>query len=98
VPIKNADGTYNTNNPYITTPTNPLQDITNTTNETNLTRTLGNIYLEYKILQGLTLRVTGGADLFNTKQNYYAPSNTSGGYASVGVRLGWNSVFHFLAE
>jgi len=33
----------------------------------------------------LTLKVTGGVDLFNTKQNYYAPSNTSGGYASGGV-------------
>ena len=84
VPIKNADGSYNTNNSFITTPTNPVKDIATTTNETNLTRTLGNIYLEYKILSGLTLKVTGGADLFNTKQNYYAPSNTSGGYASSG--------------
>jgi TonB-dependent starch-binding outer membrane protein SusC len=85
VPIKNANGSYNTNNPYLTTPTNPLQDIANTTNQSNLTRTLGNIYLEYKILSGLTLKVTGGVDLFNTKQNYYAPSNTSGGYASGGL-------------
>ncbi len=84
VPIKNADGSYNINNPYITTPTNPLQDIYSTTNETNITRTLGNLFLEYKILSELTLKVTGGADLFNTKQNYYAPSNTSGGYASSG--------------
>ncbi len=84
VPIKNADGSYNTSNPYLTTPTNPIQDINTTTNETNLTRTLGNIYLEYKILSELTLKVTGGADLFNTKQNYYAPSKTSGGYASNG--------------
>jgi TonB-linked SusC/RagA family outer membrane protein len=84
VPIKNANGTYNTVNPYITTPTNPIQDITNTTNETNITRTLGNLYLEYKILNGLTLKVTGGVDLFNTKQNYYAPTNTSAGYASGG--------------
>jgi TonB-dependent starch-binding outer membrane protein SusC len=85
VPIKNPDGSYNTNNPYLTTPTNPLQDIATTTNQSNLTRTLGNIYLEYKILTGLTLKVTGGVDLFNTKQNYYAPSKTSGGYASGGV-------------
>ena len=84
VPITNADGSYYTKNPYITTPTNPIQDIKTTTNGTNLTRTLANIYLEYKILSELTLKVTGGADLFNTKQNYYAPSNTSGGYASSG--------------
>jgi TonB-dependent starch-binding outer membrane protein SusC len=85
VQIKNPNGSYNTNNPYLTTPTNPLQDIATTTNQSNLTRTLGNIYLEYKILTGLTLKVTAGVDLFNTKQNYYAPSNTSGGYASNGV-------------
>ena len=85
IPIKNPDGSYNTNNPYLTTPTNPLKDIATTTNQSNLIRTLGNIYLEYKILSGLTLKVTGGVDLFNTKQNYYAPSNTSGGYASGGV-------------
>jgi TonB-linked SusC/RagA family outer membrane protein len=84
VPIKNANGSYNKNNPYLTTPTNPLQDITNTTNESNLTRTLGNVYLEYKVLKELTLKITGGVDLFNNKQNYYAPSNTSGGYASGG--------------
>jgi TonB-dependent starch-binding outer membrane protein SusC len=35
-------------------------------------------------LNGLTLKVTGGVDLFNTKQNYYAPTNTSAGYASGG--------------
>jgi TonB-dependent starch-binding outer membrane protein SusC len=84
VPIKNANGSYNTNNPYLTTPTNPLEDIATTTNQTNLTRTLGNLYLEYRIVKDLTLKVTGGADLFNTKQNYYAPSTTSGGYASSG--------------
>jgi TonB-dependent starch-binding outer membrane protein SusC len=85
ITIYGANGKYNTVNPYLTTPTNPIQDITATTNQSNLVRTLGNIYLEYKILSGLTLKVTGGVDLFNTKQNYYAPSNTSGGYASVGV-------------
>jgi TonB-dependent starch-binding outer membrane protein SusC len=84
VPIKNANGSYNTNNPYITTPTNPLQDIATTTNQSNLTRTLGNVYLEYKLLRELTLKVTGGVDLFNTKQNYYAPSTTSAGYANGG--------------
>ena len=83
-PIKNPDGSYNTSNPYITTPTNPLKDIETTTNESNITRTLGNLYLEYKIFKELTLKVTGGVDLFNTKQNYYAPSTTSGGYASRG--------------
>jgi TonB-linked SusC/RagA family outer membrane protein len=83
-PIWNADGSYNTTSPYNPTPTNPLQDITATTNTTTLTRVLGNVAGEYKLLTDLTLKVTAGVDLLNTAQDYYAPSNTSGGYAASG--------------
>ena len=83
-PITNPNGTYYTNSPYIPTPTNPLQDITETTNTTTLTRILGNVAGEYKILTDLTLKVTAGVDILNTVQDYYAPSNTSGGYADQG--------------
>jgi TonB-linked SusC/RagA family outer membrane protein len=100
--IKNPDGSYNTSNPYIATPTNPLQDITATTNATTLTRVLGNVAGEYKLLEGLVLKVTGGVDILNTAQDYYAPSNTgspagsstgyaASGYASIGAgnELSW---------
>jgi TonB-linked SusC/RagA family outer membrane protein len=94
-PIRNADGTFNTSNPFNASPTNPLQDITATTNTALLTRTLANIAGEYKLLNDLTLKVTVGADLLNTTQDYYAPSYTSSpagsangysaqGYASIG--------------
>ena len=94
-PIKNGDGTYNTTSPYTTTPTNPLQDIVATTNRSYLTRVMGSASAEYKLLKELVLKITGGVDILNTKQNYYAPSYTSspagsnngytvGGYASVG--------------
>jgi len=82
--IKNDDGTYNMTSPYSATPTNALQDIVTTTNRTYLTRYLGNVSAEYKILKELTLKITGGADLLNTKQNYYAPSYTTAGYAAGG--------------
>lgn len=93
--IKNADGTYNTTSPYSANPTNPIQDIVSTINKTYLRRILGNAALEYKLFKDLTLKVTGGADLINTKQNYYSPSYagspgggssgySAGGYASVG--------------
>jgi TonB-linked SusC/RagA family outer membrane protein len=93
--IRNTDGSYNTSSPYTTTPTNPLQDIVATTNRSGITRVLGNISGEYKLLSNLVLKITGGVDLLNTKQNYYAPSYTAapagsstgysaGGYASVG--------------
>lgn len=107
-PIRNADGTYytaadpffsvinNTTQPYTT---NPLQDITATINRTILTRFLGNFSAEYKLTKELLLKVTGGADFLNAKQNYFAPNFTASpggagglstgagvnGYASVGV-------------
>ncbi|TDW99233.1 SusC/RagA family TonB-linked outer membrane protein [Dinghuibacter silviterrae] len=85
VPIYNADGSFYVKSPYLTTPTNPLQDIEATTNQSNIVRTLGNFAAEYKLLKDLTLKETIGADLLYTKQNYYAPSYTSAGYASSGV-------------
>ena len=84
VPIYNANGTYNTNNVYLTTPTNPLEDIATTTNQSNINRTLGNFFAEYRLLKDLTLKVTAGVDQINTKQNYYAPSTTANGYAVQG--------------
>jgi TonB-linked SusC/RagA family outer membrane protein len=93
-PIKNANGSYNTTNPLIS-PTNPIQDLTSTINQSNVTRILGNIAGEYKITKDLLLKITGGADLLNVRQNYYSPSYagspagsgtgyTTSGYAAVG--------------
>lgn len=97
VPIKNADGSYNvTNNPYATSVNgyvpNPINDLENTTNETNLNRILTSLFGEYKITKKLTAKVAVSGDVLNTKQNYYAPSNTTTGagtkgLASVGDRL-----------
>ena len=100
--IKNADGSYNTTNPYLTTPTNPIQDIVATTNQTTLDRFLGNFAAEYKIIPDLTLKIAAGADILNTAQDYYAPSYTgspaggstgyaTSGYASIGAgnELSW---------
>ena len=91
-PIYNTDGSsYNTStSTYLTTATNPLQDIVSTINKSYLTRVLANVSGEYKIKPDLTLKVSGGTDISNTKQDYYAPSYTSAGnsvngYASVGT-------------
>ena len=84
VAIKNANGSFNDNNPYLTTPTNPLQDILQTTNESLLNRVLGNFSAEYRLLPNLTLKSSIGVDQINTKQNLYEPSTTSSGYAVSG--------------
>jgi len=93
-PIKNADGTYNTTSALLSA-TNPIQDLLTTVNQTYITRVLANIAGEYKFTKDLTLKVTAGADLISSKQNYYSPnfagspagSSTgyaAGGYAAVG--------------
>lgn len=97
VPIKNADGSYNvTNNPYATASngyvSNPINDLENTTNETKINRILSNLFGEYKINKEITAKVAVSGDVINTKQNYYAPANTTNGaatkgLASVGSRL-----------
>ncbi|MEO8238188.1 MAG: TonB-dependent receptor [Flavobacterium sp.] len=97
VPIKNADGSYNvTQNPYATSVNgyipNPINDLVNTINETKINRILTSLFGEYKITKKLTAKVAVSGDVINTKQNYYAPANTSNGagtkgLASVGDRL-----------
>jgi len=90
ISIYNADGSFNYTNPYSLTivngnSPNPLSDLINTINETSINRTLGNFYAEYKIIPSLTAKVNLGADLINVKQNYFAPSYTSGGISSNGL-------------
>ncbi len=96
IPIYNKNGSYNISSPFSATPTNLLQDIAATTNRTYLSRTLSNFSAEYKLLKDVTLKVTAGADIISTKQNYYSPSfagspagGSTGyavkGYASVGT-------------
>jgi len=86
--VRNADGTYNTSpqpaiNPTLNTISgqqfgdNSIQDIASVINQTKLTHVLGNISGEYKLTNELTLRSTFGADILNTRLNYYAPSYTS---------------------
>ncbi|PXY46158.1 SusC/RagA family TonB-linked outer membrane protein [Flavobacterium hydrophilum] len=97
VPIRNADGSFNVKtNPYVASIngyiTNPINDLENITNETKINRTLSSLWGEYKIVKNLAFKSTVNADVISTKQNYYAPSNTTNGvetkgYASVGNKL-----------
>jgi TonB-linked SusC/RagA family outer membrane protein len=88
--VKNANGNYNTSlqaalNSTVNTVNgqqytdNPILDIASTTNQTKITRVLGNFAAEYKLLDGLTVKTTFGADILNTKLNYFAPSYTAAG-------------------
>ncbi|PJJ09324.1 TonB-linked SusC/RagA family outer membrane protein [Flavobacterium sp. 1] len=90
VPIRNDDGSYNvTNNPYATSVNgyvpNPINDLGNTVNETKINRILTSLFGEYKINKEITAKVAVSGDVINTKQNYYAPSNTTTGAPTKGL-------------
>ncbi|HEY0299566.1 MAG TPA: TonB-dependent receptor [Arachidicoccus sp.] len=99
VAIKNNDGSYNTENAFSSTPGNPIQDLLLNINNTDVFRALGNVYGEYEIIPGLKAKVSAGADVINTKQNQFSPSNTSQGYATNGsASIGNNKSVTWLNE
>ena len=88
--VRNEDGSFNTTaqpaiNPTLNTISgqqfsdNAIRNIVSISNQTKLSRILANFSAEYKITNDLLLKSTFGADLLNTKLNYYAPSYTSAG-------------------
>jgi TonB-linked SusC/RagA family outer membrane protein len=107
VPIYNANGTYNYDNPFVegdfrlgTFTVNPVSDLLNTEAQTKSTSTLGNFVATYTIVPSLVAKVNVGANLNGTVQNYYAPSTSAvglllNGYGAVGNKRynSWQSDF-----
>lgn len=96
VPIYNADGSFNHNNPYEVgdlrngdlTP-NALADLTEVTSISKSNNLIGNAFAKWEFLPGLTLKLAASTNLVNSTQNFYAPGNSSagitvGGYGTVG--------------
>jgi TonB-linked SusC/RagA family outer membrane protein len=67
---------------------NPINSLLNQVNETRTTRFLANISGEYKIIEGLSLKVLLGTDLVFNKQNRYLPNSTYEGNPSGGIGTG----------
>jgi len=67
---------------------NPLASLTEITNEERQTRLIGNVFAEFDIRDGLTLRSSAGLDFLNSLQDYYAPSTVLPGrnYSGEGAR------------
>ena len=84
VAVYNADGTYNYRNPYEKSNDltrngvnpNPVADMNNNTAENINTSLLGNSYLQYAVIDGLTLKAAFGANINNTAQSFFAPKNS----------------------
>ncbi|MDR3244953.1 MAG: TonB-dependent receptor [Prevotellaceae bacterium] len=98
VPIYNADGSYNHNNPWEVgelsfndISVNAIEDLEKQYAQNLTNSIIGNFYVSYNILPELTLKINAGTTLTNATQNYFAPPTTAGGfltngYGSVGNR------------
>ncbi|SHN25723.1 SusC/RagA family TonB-linked outer membrane protein [Chitinophaga sp. CF418] len=64
---------------------NPLSLALDATNRRIDDRLIGNMYLDYKLLPGLSFRSNVGADIYKNQQFEYYPRNTSAGYLQKGV-------------
>ncbi|MEI7502793.1 MAG: TonB-dependent receptor [Paludibacter sp.] len=88
VAVRDANGKYTSNSSYGSTVANPIATLTEAINATNTTRFLLNGFGEYKIIDGLSAKVSLGTDIINNKQNKYTPStlyeSSPGGNASIG--------------
>jgi TonB-linked SusC/RagA family outer membrane protein len=84
VAVFNADGTYNYRNPYEKSNDltrngvnpNPVADMNRNTAESVHTSLLGNTYLQYAVIDGLTLKAAFGANISSTAQSFFAPKNS----------------------
>jgi TonB-linked SusC/RagA family outer membrane protein len=95
VPVRDANGEFTVNSSYGAAVANPIATMTQQINETTTTRFLFNGFGEYKIIEGLTAKVSLGTDIIENKQNRYIPStlyeSPAGGSASKGAlsSLNW---------
>jgi TonB-dependent SusC/RagA subfamily outer membrane receptor len=82
-PVYNEDGTYNELGPYA----NPVAIINETDNVAFTNRNNGNIYLEYKFLDGFTFTTKWSADIYNLREHGYDPVTTRQGakYNGLGI-------------
>lgn len=93
VPIRDASGAYTYQSEFESPLGNPIATLEKEVNQSNSNRILGNIYGEYTIAEGLTAKVSVGADILNNKENRYVPStiylganSITTGTAAVGTR------------
>lgn len=100
-PVYNPNGTY-----YVSLGTinglsvdNPIALVNELTDIDRGVRVLGNSFLEFKLLEGLTFKTTLGADISSAKSNSYATRLSQLGLSSNGVAfVGNNQVISWLNE
>lgn len=86
LPVRNPDGSYLIVNPALTfTADNPVALANDNRNRLAAYRALGNVFGDYEITSGLTLRVLLGIDAVLQKRDAYLPRSVASGLAQGGV-------------
>ncbi|MFT3737409.1 MAG: TonB-dependent receptor [Breznakibacter sp.] len=88
--IYEADGSYTLRNPFENIISNPIASLKERTNNSDTYRVLANFFADLEVAKGLNLKISGGADINQNKENSYIPSSiyeglTIGGQAQIGV-------------
>lgn len=82
--IYDPNGGYTLRNPFENIFANPYATITETLNKSTTNRFFGTAFAEYKIVEGLQVKVLFGADVNNTHEKSYIPSTIYEGAQSKG--------------
>ncbi|RRB03688.1 SusC/RagA family TonB-linked outer membrane protein [Larkinella rosea] len=93
--VFNADGTYTLDFLGMQAIPNPIALLRTSTNTLQSDRMLGTLFGEIKLADGLTGRVSVGADIINSRRNvFFTPqtliANATNGYGSVGNAVNTN--------
>lgn len=82
-PVYDANGNYDETGPYA----NPVAIANETVNQAFTNRTNGNIYLDAKIIEGLSFNTKLGADVYTLREHTYDPVLTRQGkkYNGLGI-------------
>jgi TonB-linked SusC/RagA family outer membrane protein len=91
IPIYNDDGSFNYRNPYEhgylslgDRSVNPLSDLQNSVAQTIHTHLLAGVQAKYPLTNTLTAKVSLGAHVAHTTQNFFAPSSSALGLETQG--------------
>ncbi len=82
--LRFPDGSYAINK---TSTYNPLLEIANSSNEIKRWRTFGNLYLEYKPLEWLTLKTTYSGNYNTSRQGEFSGAQTNAGISNENLPL-----------
>ena len=80
-PIYNDNGEYDQSGPYA----NPVPIIKEATNVANSFRSLGNVFFDYEIIEGLMFKTNWGYDFYLLNEHSYDPPTTRQGAQTHGM-------------